>query len=551
MKNTGTAFAEREISPKIVLTADETMMSKYRWGIFIGFSTCMPQGIFPEWFYFSVFSPPVPRKNGRAVYADFGLRIVESCLAEVFGEDEVAVVHPRDLEHVVGSRTEIIGISGHDFLGINPPTSEFVDIADIGPPYNRVKFFELMRKPVMKEKIVVAGGKAAWQLADETIMNKLNVDYVHLGEGELTIPALFKSILEGEELPGIINGKEPNTDEIPNIRGATIHGLVEISRGCGRGCSFCTPTMQKLRFKSVEHVVRDVRTNVEAGQRSICLHSEDILRYGAKKIAPDDARVLNLIKSVASVEGIESVGASHIALATVYHNPGLLNAVSETCHSMLDQDWQGAQTGIETGSARLIAKHMRGKALPSPAEKWQEIVTQAFGILDDNNWFCAATMINGLPEETTDDVIKSIELVEDLKGISSLIVPMNFVSMRGAILDNDESFTMAKMTPEHWQLMGECIDHDLKIVPKLMRGYKNSKSIKSWLLSSAATRMANALNKYVNMMKRGEPPTERREVSKWLNPDIPDLKVTDAIQTNFKSKFKTKNIYTLVKSRNR
>jgi hypothetical protein len=128
---------------------------------------------------------------------------------------------------------------------------------------------------------------------------------------------------------------------------------------------------------------------------------------------------------------------------------------------------------------------------------------------------------------------------------------MNFVSMRGSILDNDESFTMAKMTPEHWQLMGECIDHDLKIVPKLMRGYKNSKSIKSWLLSSAATRMANALNKYVNMMKRGEPPTERREVSKWLNPDIPDLKVTDAIQTNFKSKFTTKNLYTLVKNRNR
>ena len=134
------------------------------------------------------------------------------------------------------------------------------------------------------------------------------------------------------------------------------------------------------------------------------------------------------------------------------------------------------------------------------------------------------------------------ELAEDLKGISSLIVPMNFVSMRGAILDNNESFTMAKMTSEHWQPMGECIDHDLKIVPKLIRGYKNTKSNKSWLLSSAATRMVNALNKYVNTMKRGEPPTERREASKWLNPEIPDLKVTDAIKTNFKSKFKTKNI---------
>ncbi|MHC1610250.1 MAG: B12-binding domain-containing radical SAM protein [Candidatus Methanospirareceae archaeon] len=511
-------------SPKIVLTADETMMSRYRWGIFVGFSTCMPQGIIPDWFYFNVWSPPVPRERGRAVYADFGLRIVESCLAEVFGRDEVAVVHPRDLDRVVGSRTEIIGVSGHDFLGINPPTSEFVDMVNTGPPYNRVKFFELMRKPVMKEKIVVAGGKAAWQLADEEIMDRLNINYLHLGEGELTVPEMFKSILKGEKLPRIIKGKEPNADEIPNIIGATIHGLTEIGRGCGRGCSFCTPGMQRLRFKSVEHIVRDVKTNVDAGQRSICLHSEDLLRYGAKGIAPDDERVLNLIKRVASVEGVESLGVSHIALATVYHNPDLLNSVSETCYSMLDQSWLGAQTGIETGSARLMAKHMRGKALPSSADKWQEIVTQAFGILEDNKWYCAATMINGLPGETVDDVIKSIELVEDLRGFTSLIVPMNFVSMHGSALDNEESFTMPKMTSEHWQLMGECIDHDLNILPELIREYKSTGGIKSWLLNSAATRMAKALKRYVSTMKRGEPPTERKEVSKWLNPDIPDLR---------------------------
>lgn len=79
---------------------------------------------------------------------------------------------------------------------------------------------------------------------------------------------------------------------------------------------------------------------------------------------------------------------------------------------------------------------------------------------------------------------------------------------------------MAKMTPEHWQLFGECIDHDLKIVPELMSEYKSTKGIKSWLLSAAAKRMANVLKKYVNKMKKGEPPTERREVSKWLNPDI-------------------------------
>ncbi len=515
------------LNPRIVLTADETMMSRYRWGIFVGFSTCMPRGIIPDWFYFSVWAPPVPRKNGRALYADFGLRVMEASLAEVFGPDEVAVVHPRDLERMAGSRTEIIGVSGHDFLGINPPTSEFVDMLNTGPPYNRVKFFELMKKPVMKEKIVVAGGKAAWQLADEELMDKLNIDYVHLGEGEITVPEMFRRILEGERLPRIIKGKEPDPDEIPNIRGATIHGLVEIGRGCGRGCSFCTPNMQRLRYQSIEHIVRDVKTNIMAGQTSICLHSEDVLRYGAKGIAPDEARVLKLFRTVTGIDGLRDIGTSHIALATVYHNPGLVKAIAEMCYSRVESmNWLGAQTGIETGSPRLIGRHMRGKALPSPPERWREIVLQAFGILDDNHWICAATLINGLPGETADDVIKSIELVEDLKKTStlSLIVPMNFVSMRGSALDTEESFNMRRMTPEHWQLMGECVDHDLKVVPRLLRMYRKDRSMKSWLLSLAATRMARALQKYVNKMLKGEPPTARHEVSRWFNPDIPDLR---------------------------
>jgi hypothetical protein len=41
-------------SPKIVLTADETMMSRFRGGMFVGFATCMPRGILPDWFFFRV-----------------------------------------------------------------------------------------------------------------------------------------------------------------------------------------------------------------------------------------------------------------------------------------------------------------------------------------------------------------------------------------------------------------------------------------------------------------------------------------------------------------
>ena len=515
-------------SPKIVLTADETMMSRFRGGMFAGFSTCMPQGILPDWFFFRAWAPPVPRTNLRALYSDFGLRIVEASLAKEFGENEVAVVHPHDLEKVVGSRTEIVAISGHDFLGINPPTSEFADWADCGPPYNRVKFFELMQKPVMREKVVVAGGKAAWQLADEDIMDKLNINYVHLGEGEITIPQMFRSILAGEELPRIVTGVSPRVEEIPNIIGATIHGLVEIGRGCGRGCAFCTPNMLHVMHKPIDHIEKDVKTNAQAGQSSILLHSEDVLRYGATGMVPDTERVLKLFTRVASVEGVDSLGASHVALASVYHNPGLISALAEMCSSRLGQDWIGTQTGLETGSVRLLARYMKNKALPSSIEKWHEIATQAFGILDDNNWVCAATMINGLPGETTDDVIKSIELVDELKSIAtkSLIIPMNFVSMRGSSLDSKETFTVKKMTREHWQLLGECLDHDLHVFPQILRRFdKNGGgSIIGQLLKISVKWKTNELlKKHVEVMRRGESPIERSEDSIWLNPEIPEF----------------------------
>ena len=105
-------------SPALILTADETMMNRYRGGMFLGFSTCSPKGILPDWIYFNAFAPPVPRKDGRAVFSDYGLRILEaSLIGDGFDMAEVAVIHPRDLDGMIGPDTRIVGIGAHDPLG--------------------------------------------------------------------------------------------------------------------------------------------------------------------------------------------------------------------------------------------------------------------------------------------------------------------------------------------------------------------------------------------------------------------------------------------------
>jgi hypothetical protein len=105
---------------------------------------------------------------------------------------------------------------------------------------------------------------------------------------------------------------------------------------------------------------------------------------------------------------------------------------------------------------------------------------------------------------------------------------MNFVSMRGSSLDCKETFTAKKMTREHWQLMGECLDHDLHVVPQLLRRLDKNGSglIKGRLLGISVKLTTNRLKKHVEAMRRGESPIERREDSVWLNPQIPDLNGT-------------------------
>ena len=57
---------------------------------------------------------------------------------------------------------------------------------------------------------------------------------------------------------------------------------------------------------------------------------------------------------------------------------------------------------------------MPAKAYPFNPKEWPEVVKIAAGIMSDNNLVPACTLITGLPQETEEDVVKTIELIEDL-----------------------------------------------------------------------------------------------------------------------------------------
>jgi radical SAM superfamily enzyme YgiQ (UPF0313 family) len=400
-------------------------------------------------------------EDGSVKYAPCGTRKIEAALLNNgFKREDVIVAHPEHLDKVIGSNTKVVGITENDPLGIGPATSTFTQLFG-GEAYMAVKFREVLSHPVIqscKPKIVV-GGPGAWQLEDRQIRNNLGIDCVVIGEGERVVDSIFEKAINGEQLPEVVYGEVVAEDEIPLIKGPTIDGVIEIARGCGRGCDFCVPTLQRYRCLSIEHILKEVEVNLRAGRRPL-LHAEDVLRYKAKGLEVNKEAVTNLFKTIRSYPGVDSVGISHFALSSVATAPDLVEEISRILDLGKDGRWLSGQTGIETGSPQLIKNHMMGKCEPFKPEEWPQVVVEAFEILSKNFWVPCATLIIGLPGETEKDIVLTIDLIEKLKTFKSLIIPLFLVS-EGGLKDKAESFSMEKMTPKHSELFLKCWEHNL------------------------------------------------------------------------------------------
>ncbi len=500
---------------RIVLTADRTLMSRYSGSMFVGFAACFPR-VLPKWLYKRLFCPAQEGESDAVDSAPTGLRKLESALIESgIPAGDIVVSHPDKFDRVVDQSTKIIGVTTSDPLGLGPASSTFSSLLR-KESYTAYFFRSLMESPVLKAsgaKIIV-GGPGAWQLQSEATRKRMRIDCLVEGEGEIVGPILFKDVLEGKPVPPRVFGGTVPVDQIPMIRGATINGIVEVSRGCGRGCAFCNPNMRTVRHIPLERVLEETRLNLRTNDR-ITLHAEDVLRYKAKGMVPNRAAVSELFEKVVAM--CDNVCMSHLALSSALACPELIENISHITGADTGKFNMYGQTGIETGSAELVNKHMKGKAKPFEPEKWGEVVKESFKLLSDNHWVPCGTLVMGLPGERPQDVEKTIDLIRDLRPYKSLIVPLFFVPL--GEMKEDDFFRAEAMLPEHWTLLGECIEHDFHWVPTLMdelfaQDRMNSAKVAGFKLANWY--MQHKVKRYLKVMKEG---TDPRDVGEPLEID--------------------------------
>ncbi len=444
---------------KIILTADNTLMSDYRHNEFLGFGTCAPPNFIPDMLYRWLFFPPLKTQGAVPCAAPYGLRKVEAqLLHEGFN---VSMVAPTHINRCI-KEAKVLGIHVMDPFGLGPASSTMAAILK-KEPFLAQYFRALLASPGIRKgkknglKIIV-GGPGVWQFRyRQKFVEQYGIDCVIEGEAEKTVGKIFKAALNDETLPPIYEtsiGETPSLEGIPEIVGPSINGLVEVGRGCCRGCKFCSVTLRPLRWFPVEKVLREIEVNKKAGITGSCLHQEDVMLYGSKNALPNDEKLIRLHEAV--VRSCSGTGWSHCSLAAVAAKPRLFAKISEMIRQK--QAWWGAEVGIETGSPELAAKIMPAKAYPYKPEEWPEVVRTGMGLMHDNIMYPACTLIVGVPEETENDLVKTLELMDDLKGCRSLIVPLFFVPM--GRLKDEQWFKKTQMTKLHTELLLKCLEHD-------------------------------------------------------------------------------------------
>ncbi len=537
--------------PKVVLSADRTLMSPYRGISLASFFGCAPaldpnrnhntfwyrvlgQQVTPK-VLFDFICNPIEQTDGRANYAPYGLRKVEAALVrDGYTRDQVVVAHPDHIEKFIGPETEVVGTYEMDPLGMGPVTMTFTygrKQMSYDEFYSRdlhQRIVAAKRKNGSNAKIL-AGASGTWQYNYDPAKIE-EYDLYGIVEGDLggigpemdgTGGRFFDALINGEmETANPFKKREfkveikefardgrkyhgrfihcwdqPSVDEIPNIINPSMHGQVEVMRGCGRGCKFCDVTLRPLRYYPVEKVQKEIEINMKyGGLKNAWVHSDDIFVYGlnprtTKNMQPNREAIEELFKGIMAT-GVEHTNPTHGTLAGAIADERLLPNVSKIIKAS-PSNHIGIQCGFETGSIRLIGKYADRKLAPYQPAEWHWVVKNAVKTLNENYWVPAFTIIMGLNnDETPEDSWETIRLIHELENEQPdskfTVTPLTFVPIglleKSAFFDIGNSIDASKLG-----VMYKTWQHNFKHgIQKFMRKVGRENPIKNLFFAALA-----------------------------------------------------------------
>jgi len=426
--------------------------------------------------------------DGSARYMPAGVRVLEASLLRHYSADDIACCYPADLGKFIGPNTKIVAVSTHNPLGVTFAAGVYTSIfgsskQPINSHYAMELFESIKTNPHRANFKVIVGGSGGWQITQTNSWEKLSVDCVVEGRSESAdVKKLFDKALAGESLPKqleVAHPKDRNEILFPDKR--TTFGVVEMTTGCGRRCQFCVPDLNPQIDMPKDKMMDAVRANVRDGNKQISLATEDMFIWGQVHTStpfyfPNREALVDLYKSVCETPGVEQHVLSHSTIAPAVVDPIMIQQITEVCidkspiHLPLLSTHPKKKAlvplvGLETGSVRMAKQIMPSKGVPFPIDEWQSVFIRGLEVMNQNNWFPAATLIVGNPGETDDDVKGTLDLIYEVerRGLFAFFIPSIFTPLHDTRMEDKKGVSQTKeLTPLQWQLMMKCWKMNLR-----------------------------------------------------------------------------------------
>ncbi|MBC2761831.1 MAG: tRNA (N(6)-L-threonylcarbamoyladenosine(37)-C(2))-methylthiotransferase [ANME-2 cluster archaeon] len=228
------------------------------------------------------------------------------------------------------------------------------------------------------------------------------------------LPAAQPDILDGINYPSVTRASLDSITDIVGSNGITapapydvpildgVTGIVSISQGCARQCSYCIVKQArgKLVSRPVHDIVDEIRLLVRRGAREIQLTSQDTSAYGMDM----GIKLPELLRDVTTVEGDYMIRVGMMNPSTVID---IIDDVIESFKS--PHIFKFLHIPIQSGSDRVL-QHMNRK---HTSEEFEYIVDTF-----RNNFpgmVISTDFIVGYPTETEQDFIDTLELLKEIR----------------------------------------------------------------------------------------------------------------------------------------
>lgn len=354
--------------------------------------------------------------------------------------------------------------------------------------YKAVKELIYDLKVRHSDAVVVTGGNYATLVYGEILAKNPDIDYVLVGEADLSFPALCYALKDGRNLdsvpglayrvPGTTQGdftiklttpKVPNIDEVeplardyaPQVLERQFSFSMISSRGCGLGtCTFCyLPEYQRVslipkwRGKSPDKIIDEMEYLRDTyGVNHITFVDEDFIgprKEGIERLIKFSERLIERKTNMTWYANALVLSVLHLVRG------GHIELLAKSGLRFLF-------VGIESGSDHILRRFKKGFTLP--------MLKEVVSVLDQYGIRINPGLITFLPESSPSEVKANIDMVKLIKYYDVFVFTRRLVRLPGteegcgcAATDTEKvvETTWALPDEEFEKLMAIDVDIDL------------------------------------------------------------------------------------------